>query len=86
MAILGKEAAWGAARKSNVESQIAIACGQAVQTPNCIQGLVDGLSFADIPFLIANIETVLGQSVTIPSTAIVGAPSFGTTTTNGVIT
>lgn len=85
MAILGKEAAWGAARKSNVESQIAIACGQAVQTPNCIQGLVDGLSNADVPFLIANIETVLGQTVAVGSHAP-GGPAVGTVTSNGVIT
>lgn len=86
MPILGKEAVWGAARKTQIESQILISCGQAVQTPNCIEGLANGLSFADIPFLINNLQVEAGQVVTIPVTSPVGTPSVGTTTSPGTVT
>lgn len=85
MAILGQEAVLESSMTAFIQSEILAKCGSAPISPNCIDGLSSGISKALIPFLIANIEVVPGQTTAVLPHPPGGA-AIGSVTSPGVIT
>lgn len=81
MPITGLEGTLKASLISNIEASIAANCGYVVMTPRCISGLAEGIANAIIPFLVANIQVNVGQSVNVPGAGLVDSQNGSVTGT-----
>jgi len=70
MPITGQEGTLKASLIANIEAAIAANCGYTVMTPRCIDGLAEGIANAIIPFLVANVQVNVGQTVDVPGAGL----------------
>jgi len=80
MPITGNESALASALTSAITAAIEAKLGSAVQSPEYIDALSEGIANAIIPFLVSNTEVnpIAAGSLTSPSGAVTGVTAPGT--------
>ena len=84
MPITGNESALASSLTSTITAALEAKFGGPIGTPEYIDALSAGIANAIIPFLVANTQLNVGQSVAVPAAGLV-APNGGGAVTGAAV-